>query len=137
MKSKKKKEFFNLLWAIAAVLLVYGIFTVLGIGCPIKFITGISCMGCGMTRAWLSVLRLDFKSAFYYHPGFFLPPLVIIILYLKNKKIIKNYKFFMFTVIAIFVIIYFVRLIWSDNDIVVFQPENSLVSKIIQKFIFL
>ncbi len=110
MKSKKGKELCNLLSAIAAVLMVYGLFTVLGIGCPIKFITGISCMGCGMTRAWLSVLCLDFKSAFYYHPGFWIPPLVII---------------------------YFVRLIWSDNDIVVFQPENSILSKIIQKFIFL
>ncbi|MDE7047571.1 MAG: DUF2752 domain-containing protein, partial [Lachnospiraceae bacterium] len=52
MKSKKGKELCNLLSAIAAVLMVYGLFTVLGIGCPIKFITGISCMGCGMTRAW-------------------------------------------------------------------------------------
>lgn len=137
MKSKKGKELCNLLSAIAAVLMVYGLFTVLGIGCPIKFITGISCMGCGMTRAWLSVLCLDFKSAFYYHPGFWIPPLVIIFLYLKNKNKIKKYKFFMFTAIAVFVIIYFVRLIWSDNDIVVFQPENSILSKIIQKFIFL
>ena len=29
---------------------------VTGIGCPIKFWTGVSCPGCGMTRAWLAAL---------------------------------------------------------------------------------
>lgn len=130
MKSKKNKEVLNTLSAIAAIIIVYGIFALLGIGCPIKFVTGISCMGCGMTRAWLSVLHLDLKSAFYYHPAFWLPPLVLICWYLKHKKIIKNYKFFMFTAIITFVIIYFVRLIWSSNDIVVFQPENSILLKL-------
>lgn len=135
MKFPKRKESLNALQAIAAIIIVYGLSALLGIGCPIKFITGISCMGCGMTRAWLSVLHLDFKSAFYYHPAFWLPPLVLIFWYLKNKKIINNYKFFMFTAIITFVIIYFVRLIWSNNDIVVFHPENNILSRIIQKFI--
>lgn len=135
MKSKNKKEFLNIVSAVAAVVFVYGMFGILGIGCPIKFVTGISCMGCGMTRAWLSVLRLDLKSAFYYHPAFWLPPPVLLLLYIKNKKNIKYYKFFMFTAITIFVIIYIVRLIWSDGDIVVFQPENNILSRTIQKFI--
>lgn len=135
MKSGKRKELLHILSAITAVIFVYALFTLLGIGCPIKFVTGISCMGCGMTRAWLCVLRLDFKSAFYYHPGFWLPPLVLILFYLKNKKIIKNYKFFMFTATAIFVIIYLVRLIYLNDDIVVFQPENNILSKISKKFI--
>lgn len=135
MKPKRKNELLNILSAIAAVIIVYAIFTVLGIGCPIKFITGISCMGCGMTRAWWAVLHLDFKSAFYYHPAFWLPPLVMIFLLLKNKISIKKYKFFMFTAAAIFVIIYFVRLISSNDDIVVFQPENNILSKIVQNFI--
>lgn len=38
--------------------------------CPFQFIWGINCPGCGMTRAWISVLRLDFKAAFQYHPLF-------------------------------------------------------------------
>lgn len=134
MKQEKRKEFSNLFSAAAAVAAVYGIFTLLGIGCPIKYVTGISCMGCGMTRAWLSVLHFDLKSAFYYHPGFWIPPLFLYVIYLKYKKNIKNYKLFMFTAIAIFVIIYVVRLVWSDNDIVVFQPENNILSKIVQKF---
>ena len=35
-----------------------------GIGCPVKFFTGISCPGCGMTRAWEAAFSLDFHQAF-------------------------------------------------------------------------
>lgn len=133
MKPTKKKEILNMLSAAAAVIFVYVLFSILGIGCPIKFITGISCIGCGMTRAWLRVLHLDLKGAFYYHPAFWLPPLILILLYYKKK--IKYYKIFMFTALSIFVIIYFVRLIWSDGNIVVFHPENNILSRTIQKFL--
>ena len=36
--------------------------------CPIYFFSGISCPGCGMTRALFSLLRFDFDAALYYHP---------------------------------------------------------------------
>ena len=39
-----------------------------GIGCPILYVIGIPCPGCGMTRAVLACLRLDFAAAFRYHP---------------------------------------------------------------------
>lgn len=35
--------------------------------CPFKNIFGISCFGCGMTRGFISILELDFKSAFKYN----------------------------------------------------------------------
>lgn len=38
--------------------------------CPIKILLGIDCPGCGMMRAFLAVIRLDFLSAFHYHPLF-------------------------------------------------------------------
>lgn len=135
---QKRKELWNMLLAVVAVIAVYGVFHAVGIGCPIKFVTGISCMGCGMTRAWLSVLRLDIKGAFHYHPAFWVPPLFIIFLYLKHTKKLKNnklYIYFIFTSIMIFVIIYFVRLIWQNDNIVVFQPQNNILSKIAAKFI--
>ncbi len=52
----------------AVIVFVYLVFTILGIGCPIKFITGVPCLGCGMTRALISVLELNLKDALYYHP---------------------------------------------------------------------
>ena len=64
---------------IAAVVIVAaGVLAALGIGCPIKFITGISCPGCGMTRAWLEALRLDFDAALAYHPLFWTVPIVLV-----------------------------------------------------------
>ncbi len=65
--------------------------------CPIKNLFGISCFGCGMTRAFICVLELDLISAFQYNalaiPLFFAIFLYIIIFcidILFNKKIIKK-----------------------------------------------
>ena len=53
----------------AAAILMYLIF---GVNCPTKFFFKLDCPFCGMTRAHLAALRLDFKAAFGYHPFFFL-----------------------------------------------------------------
>lgn len=56
-----------LLW-----LLGIGIFIAYGLifGCTYKKLLGIPCPGCGMTRAWLSLLRGDIIGAFRWHPLF-------------------------------------------------------------------
>ena len=43
--------------------------------CPFKLFLHVECPGCGMTRAMISVLKLDFRQAFAYHPLF---PIVIL-----------------------------------------------------------
>ncbi len=48
---------------LALALYLHGI-----IVCPVRCFFGIPCPGCGMTRALLSALRLDFSAAFAYHP---------------------------------------------------------------------
>lgn len=42
--------------------------------CPFRLFLHIECPGCGMTRAIISAVKLDFKAAFQYHCLF---PLVI------------------------------------------------------------
>ena len=118
--------------ATAAVVVLYVVLENLGITCPIKFFTGISCAGCGMSRAWLSVLRLDMAGAFRYHPLFFLPPVVLVVILLKSKINIKVYKIFMFTIVAAFGIVYRYRMIWGKGDIVVFKPKDSIIWRIIK-----
>lgn len=118
--------------AAAAVVVLYVVLENLGITCPIKFFTGISCAGCGMSRAWLSVLRLDMAGAFRYHPLFFLPPVALVVILLKSKMNIKIYKIFMFTIVTAFVIVYVYRMIWGDSDIVVFRPKDSIIWHIIK-----
>lgn len=44
--------------------------------CVWKFLLGVSCPGCGMTRAWLSVLHLNFAQAFRMHPMFWSVPVM-------------------------------------------------------------
>lgn len=57
--------------------------------CPFKLITGIDCPGCGLTRAFLSVAKMDIVSAFSFHPMW--PVVLIVIVYmLFHKQIVKK-----------------------------------------------
>ena len=71
------------LLVIAVVVLFYR--------CPAKKLFGIDCPGCGLTRACLSALRLDFRSAFEYHPlfGLFGAVLLYFVFYEQIKKRFK------------------------------------------------
>ena len=87
------------------VLLYIAFMTITGIGCPIRWFTGISCPGCGMSRAFISLLRLDFAAAFRYHPMIY--PLLIFIPYYflgseKTPRRRKLKKFFLAVVIIMF-----------------------------------
>ena len=46
------------------------------IPCPWRALTTIPCPTCGMTRAWIAALSLDFRTAFAYHPLFWVVPLL-------------------------------------------------------------
>lgn len=114
--------------AVLAVVALYAVFYIAGIGCPIKFLTGVSCFGCGMTRAVLAVLRLDFAAAFHYHP-LWMVPTIWIGAYLLRQRFPKVYKAVTIIAIILFVAVYIVRMINGADDIVVFEPENGLFFK--------
>lgn len=57
----------------------------LDIGCIFRFMTGIPCPGCGMTRAWLAVLRLDFAAAIAYHPLFWVVPIAFVLAFVREE----------------------------------------------------
>lgn len=126
------KKYKDILYPAAVIVFVYAVFHFVGIGCPIKFVTGISCLGCGMTRAWVSVLKLDFAAAFYYHPLFMIPPIAIIVYFAKSKINIKIYKIIMLTMVIAFITIYMYRLIFTDGDIVVFEPQNNIIFRLLE-----
>lgn len=69
----QKMKRLGLLQVLGLFLLAVGLVVLLDIGCFFRYITGVPCPGCGMTRAHLAVLRLDFQEAFFYHPLWFLP----------------------------------------------------------------
>ena len=130
---KRRLNRIEVITSVAAVVVLYVILESFGVTCPIKYITGISCAGCGMSRAWIALLHFNIHEAFMYHPLFFLPPVVVIVMLLKSKINIKSYKIFMFTMAGAFVIVYLYRMFIGTGDIVVFEPQNNILFRIIRK----
>lgn len=130
---KRRLNRIEVITSVAAVVVLYVILESFGVTCPIKYITGISCAGCGMSRAWIALLHFNIHEAFMYHPLFFLPPVVVIVMLLKSKINIKFYKIFMFTMVGAFVIVYLYRMFIGTGDIVDFEPQNNILFRIIRK----
>ncbi len=86
-----------------------------GIGCPIKFTTGISCPGCGMTRAWLNALQLRFDLAFAYHPLFWSVPFLFLLAALRPRLNARSVNTVFLIMIILFLAVWIFRLI-SPND---------------------
>lgn len=128
MRGKKKG---GALAAVLAVIAVYAAFHILGIGCPIRWITGISCAGCGMTRAYLSLLHLDIRQAFIYHPLFWSVPMVLLVLILRKAEKIpeRAADFILYFTAFLFVILYFVRLFDPADTVVTARPGEGLIGK--------
>jgi hypothetical protein len=88
MLHNKKVLFFGLLLlALIAYFFVYK-YTGLAIQCPIHFVTGLYCPGCGLTRMLFAIIKLDFYQAFRFNPLVFIL-LVIYIIYFIIKYIFK------------------------------------------------
>jgi len=48
-----------------------------GTSCAFKSFIGVPCPGCGLTRAYMSLFRLDIRGAFVWHPMFWAVPVFI------------------------------------------------------------
>ena len=130
----KKSNFKLIIFFIIAIILIYMIFHILGIGCPIKFLTGISCAGCGMSRAYLHVLKLDFNAAFHYHPLWPLVPVAGLLLIGRRKYNKKLFIILIGIIVALFIIIYIIRLISTNDSVVIIDISESAVVKLIKMF---
>lgn len=97
--------------------------------CPLILFFGVACPGCGMTRAFFSLMKLDYEKAFKYHPLF---PLVIVIVMVgffvyigKIKMNRKTRERLLFAISAVFIIVYLYRFI-NGSDIVKFYPNDTI-----------
>ena len=91
-----------------------------GIGCPIKFLTGVSCPGCGMTRAWLSALSLDFVHAFAYHPLYWSVPALMVLALVGSSIWHKVRRAVFVTALIAFLGVWVIRLALPDLTNVLF-----------------
>lgn len=109
MKQNNNKKHYIIIAIILGILFIY-IFLKYNIGIPCIFhkLTNFYCPGCGMTRAFISLIRLNLYQAFRYNM------LVIIyipffIIYGINKYILKNkYKIprFIFYILLVITILF-------------------------------
>lgn len=115
---------------VMGIVFIYILLNILHIGCPIKFITGIACAGCGMTRACISVLQLNFQKAYYYHPLFFLIPVMGTLLWFRERFNPAFLKLIWAIVIVIFIVVYVIRLFFFQNEIVSIHLNEGFLVKL-------
>lgn len=110
---------------IAAVSVMYLFFHIIGIGCPIRWFTGIPCAGCGMTRAYAALLAGDIAKAFAYHPLFWTVPAVAGVWLLCRMRALSEgvFKKILYGTAVLFLVVYVYRLC-SPNDTVI-SPHIS------------
>lgn len=116
--------------ALAAVALFYLALEAVGVTCPIKFLTGISCAGCGMSRAWLALLRGDWAGALAFHPLVLLPIPAGLLLAFQKRLPKRVFDVGIWTCGALFIIVYFIRLA-LPGEIVVFAPREGAVWRLV------
>ncbi len=82
-------------------------------GCLPRYLTGIPCPSCGMTRAFFSLVQFKFAAAFHYHPLiYFLLPVgaFVVARYIfygilpTDKRYIKLYVLTIFLFVAVWII---------------------------------
>lgn len=126
----KEKKYIELIFAI---LLLFVILNLTSVGCPIHFFSGINCPGCGMTRAYLSLLHGNILSAFYLHPLFLIIPLWIFIYFIFNKKHPNYVNVFTKITVVLLLMVYIIRLLSPECTIITINLNEGFFFRIIKK----
>ncbi len=87
--------------------------------CPIDWLFGVPCPGCGMSRALLCALRLDFAGAFHYHPLFWIVPPAVLYFAHRSAWHLPGGRRTCTVLIALlaaaFIGVYLYRLLWQPD----------------------
>lgn len=121
---KQMREAFTLLWKDIkdvkwAIILIIAYFALgkyfLYSLCPMVVITGLPCPGCGLTRAGIRLLRLDFAGAFRIHP--FIYPIVMYLgifgwnRYIRKRRAGTGLKVLLGVIIILMLLFYVWRML--------------------------
>ena len=108
MKENLKKHALYLGVAIVFILVL----TLTGVGCPILYFLHVPCPACGSTRAFLSLLRFDFRGYFEYHA--LSVPLLLSVWGLIHTEIFERKKLVLALSVSVLIlnlVYYFFRMI--------------------------
>ena len=114
----------NLFVFLLLLLFYMGFLRLTGIGCPIRHITGISCPGCGMSRALLSLLTGHFAEAFRYHPMIYAVIPGGLFLFLAPDGTAKEHaakKAVLVLLVVLMILVYICR-IWQKDPLLSIDP---------------
>lgn len=101
--------------------------------CPVKYLTGISCAGCGMSRALLSALRLDLSAAFYYHPLWIavIPGACLFAFFGANGKK-RALSITLWSFGAVFVAVWLYRVFFTESSVVEISLHEGAIARLIE-----
>lgn len=100
--------------------------------CFFRGFTGIPCPSCGITRSYKLLLKGDFLGAFYMHPLFFIPIIVLVLFLIERMDILYKYKYFLF---ILFLVVYIYRMIiLFPNEIPMTFNQKAILPRILNNF---
>ena len=118
--------------AVSAAILALAAAVSILLGCPLRLLFGVSCPLCGMGRACLCAVRLDFAAAFRFHP---LWPLVIpglTVWAACERRTPGRGRPVWLTLLLIFAVVFAVRLVRQD-PVVWPEPASGLLTGLFYK----
>ena len=97
--------------------------------CLIRGLTGVPCPSCGMSRAIIAFINGDIINAFKFHPLFWLPFILFVLIVFKRKF----FKQIIIGAIISTIAIYFLRMaIFFPNIEPMKYNEKSIINQIIE-----
>lgn len=101
--------------------------------CFIRGVSGIPCPSCGMTRAYMLLFQGDLEGAFYMHPLFFIPIIIVVLFLTRKMNVLYKFKYHLF---VLFIGVYLYRmLVLFPNEAPMMFNHKALLPKIFKMFI--
>lgn len=121
---------------IVILILAFSFILAFNIKCIIRTLIGIPCPGCGMTRAWIEAINLNFYEAFKFHPLFLLAPILIILIIIRGGESIDKYTKYIDISIVIIVVLFlgvyaFRMYMYFPNDVPMNINKESVLFKVV------
>ena len=111
---------------LGLVLAAYLAVSILTFGCPFRFVFGLSCPGCGMSRSFFALLRGDVAAAVSYHPLIIAVPALFYAIYRCESKNDRIGKVLLTVLIFLFFFVWILR-IFQEDPVVAFDFKDSLI----------
>lgn len=117
-------KFIRRYWLLILLFILYcGIFSVFLPeipSCIVKLVFKFPCPWCGITRSYLALFKLDIALAFFYHPLFWLLPIIAFVLIFSERpkinKIFKSKLFWVGSVVLVMVVYIFRMIHYFPNE---------------------